>query len=112
MFRASEVRCTVAFVEPGIFATKELSHERFPVLFRTGCRMLVFPVLAESLEIVEFVLRQRVAEAESYEVRGPILPPMRKVAVIDSDGLVGIEASKGWRRGEMECLDGHERAAP
>ena len=46
------------------------------------------------LPLVENSLRNRVSEAEGDEVGRAVLPPVRQVALIDSDGVLFVERDK------------------
>ena len=65
-----------------------------PRLFVARWRILLFPVPSHGLKLLFLGCGDRVGEMECDEVRGVLLPPVREIASVDLDRLIGVEASK------------------
>src|SRR5262249_29609013 len=102
-----QVTLAVSLIEPAFDAFKHLAGKFFQLHPLAGRRMTPFPVTPNFHQLPKLVLRERIAEAKRHEVRRPCLPPVRKIALVDREGLSGWRPSKPCGAGRFHISGAH-----
>jgi len=89
------------FIQPAIHPARKLPGILLPLDLPAPFRVPCFPVPPQPAEFIEPDLRQGIRLPERDDIRRPLLPPMRKVAMGNRHRCLRIKTVKAGRCGEI-----------